>query len=467
MSEDINYKRFLSTMLRLAFPIAMQNLLIASMHIIDTAMVVGLGNVNTAAIGVASRWVFLINLFFFGFCSGGSAFISQYWGVRDLAGIRRTYGLAVANTLVLGLIYTLAAMLAPGAMIRLYTGEAAVVEAGVRYLRTAAPGALATAYVTVTAATLRATERVWLPFATSAFAVLLNTLLNWCLIYGHMGFPALGVTGAALATVIAMYVHAALLMALSRRGRDIVVAPFSALIDWSRAFVARFYRIALPVVFNEALWAVGTNIYSMVLARQGSENYAAYTVYSSIEQLAFVLFIGLCSACAIMVGKAIGAGQIELGWRWSKRFLMIIPAVAVVIGSLLILLRWPVVRLLNIETAYTEAMTARLLLIYGLWMTVRMIPYITIVGIFRAGGDTWTGFLIDSVNVFALGVPVTCVLGLVLSVPFHYLVLAMYVTEDSLKCVMCLKHFMSRKWIRRLTAGAEPECEPQVCVREE
>ena len=303
----------------------MQNLLIANMHIIDTAMVVGLGNINTAAIGVASRWVFLINLFFFGFAQG-SAFISQYWGVRDLAGIRRTYGLAVANTLVLGLIYTLAAMLAPGAMIRLYTGEAAVVEAGVRYLRTAAPGALATAYVTVTAATLRATERVWLPFATSAFAVLLNTLLNWCLIYGHMGFPALGVTGAALATVIALYVHAALLMALPARTRH-RRRPFPRS-STGAARPSPAYRIALPVVFNKRSGR-SEQTYSMVLARQGELR--AYTVCSSIEQLAFVLFIGLCSACAIMVG-AIGAGQIELGWRWSKRFLMIIPAVAVVIN---------------------------------------------------------------------------------------------------------------------------------------
>lgn len=453
-------------MLRLAFPIAMQNLLISSLHIIDTAMVVGLGNVSTAAIGVAARWTFLMNLFYFGFCSGGAAFVSQYWGARDLNGIRRTYGFGLANVLAMAAAYTVTACLIPGPMMRIYTGEAAVVAAGARYIRVAALGSLAAAYVSLAGATLRSTERVWLPFLTSGASVVLNTLLNYCLIYGRLGFPALGLTGAALATAVSLWVHAALLTALTRGRGGIIAAPLRELAGWNRSFAAGYYRVVLPVVGNEALWAVGTNIYCMVLARQGSENYAAYTVFTSVEQLAFVLFIGVCSACAIMVGKAIGAGRVDLGWRWSRRFLWIVPGMAAVCGAALILVRRPVTQMLGIETAYTRDVTASLMLIYGLWMAVRMVPYITIVGIFRAGGDTRTGFFIDTVNVFLIGVPVTCLLGFVFHAPFPILVLGMYMAEDSVKCVMCLVHYRSRKWIRRLTGEPEGPPIPEIAGEE-
>lgn len=444
---------FVRTMLRLAIPIAAQNLLASCMHLIDTAMVIGLGNVATAAIGVAARWTFLTNLIYFGLASGSAALIAQYWGARQPDHIRKTYGLSLTCAMGAAALYLLAALLFAPQMMRVFTDDAQLIQAGAPYLSCAAMGAFAVAYIQISCSTLRATENVWLPFGVSAAGVLLNTALNYGLIYGKFGLPALGLRGAALATVIAQYLQVAGLFAVSAIKKQVITGKLRAFFGWSRQTVAHYLKIAMPVVANEGLWALGTNVYGMVLARQGTENYAAYTIFNSIEQLAFVFLIGMCHASSIMVGKAIGAGDRDGGWRTAKRFMVLLPVFAAVLGLCLIALRWPIIGLLNIETQAAREMTALLLVIYGLWMGPRNISYIAIVGIFRAGGDTRTGFYYDLINVFCIAIPLVCFLGLVVRVPFQWVVLGMYLGEDTIKSIVCIRHFRSGKWIRKLTAA--------------
>lgn len=448
-------KGFWGTMLRLALPIAAQNLLASCMHLIDTAMVVGLGNVATAAIGVAARWTFLANLFYFGLASGSAALISQYWGAKQPENIQKVYGLSLCCSMGIALVYLLATCFVPMQMLRLFTDEVAVLEAGAPYLTAAAMGAFAVAYIQITSSTLRATENVWLPFGVSIVGVMLNTLLNYGLIYGNLGMPEMGIRGAALATVIAQYVQVVLLFAISLIRKEVVVGKLKNFFAWSRSLAAHFFKVAMPVVANEGLWALGTNVYSMVLARQGSENYAAYTIFNSIEQLAFVFLVGMCHASSIMVGKSIGSGDTEGGYRMGKRFMVLLPVFAAMLGLVLIAVRWPIINMLNIETRAAQEMVSKLIILYGLWVGPRNIPYIAIVGIFRSGGDTKIGFYYDLINVFLIAIPVVCVLGLVLHVSFEWIILGMYLGEDLIKSGLCVHRFLSKKWIRNLTKPKE------------
>lgn len=442
---------FYKKMFSLAIPIALQQLLTSCAQLVDTAMTVGLGNVSTAAIGVAGRWGFLLNLALFGISSGTATMTAQFWGINDRRSIRRSYGIGLILSLAVGALYTVSVLAIPEQMMRVFTSEEEVIAAGVQYLQTVAPYGIFVAISLVTSTVMRSTEDVHTPLACSIASVATNTVLNYILIYGKLGFPALKLRGAAIATAIAMVVQAVLLFVIGNAKKNIIHAPIGEFFKKDIEFFKKFLRVCAPIMLNELLWGLGTNVYAMVYARQGSENYAAYTIFSSIEQIAFVFFVGICHACSIMTGKTIGEGREEDAYRLAKRFLIMTPLIGVFTGAVLASVRVPLLSLLDIETQGAFDLASKLILIYCCWLPFRNIPYTLIVGTFRAGGDTKIGILYDCLSLYLIGVPVVCYLGLVAKVDFVYLIIAMYMCEDIPKIILSLIRFKSKKWIRNLT----------------
>lgn len=458
---------FYKKMFSLAIPIALQQLLTSCAQLVDTAMTVGLGNVSTAAIGVAGRWGFLLNLALFGISSGTATMTAQFWGINNRRSIRHSYGIGLILSLAVGALYTVSVLAIPEQMMRVFTSEEEVIAAGVQYLQAVAPYGIFVAISLVTSTVMRSTEDVHTPLACSIASVATNTVLNYILIYGKLGFPALKLRGAAIATVIGMVVQAVLLFVIGNAKKNIIHAPIGEFFKKDIEFFKKFLRVCAPIMLNELLWGVGTNVYAMVYARQGSENYAAYTIFSSIEQIAFVFFVGICHACSIMTGKAVGAGKADEAYSMGKRFIKLVPLLGVLTGVAIIFLRNPLLRILPIETEGARQMTSMLLLIYSLWIGVRNISYVCVVGIFRAGGDTKIGMFLDIGTLFLLSIPIVTTLGFLTDVPFYVLIIAMYIAEDTPKSLLCLIRFKSRKWIKQLTAadsappvlGENPEIE--------
>ena len=444
-------KGFLKNMLKLALPIAMQQLLVSCAQLVDTAMVTRLGNVVVSSVGVSSRWIFLMNLFYFGISSGSAAMIAQFWGAKDKGNIKKSYGNALFFGLAVAIVFSCCMFFIPELMIRVFSNEQAVIETSAQYMKIVAFMGIFSAFNQITCTALRATERVNAPLFTSIAAVALNTVLNYILIFGKLGFPAMGIRGAATATLISTVFQSLLLFIVLRTSKEIFNDPIKDFFKLNSAFIRRFSLVCLPVVFNEAMWAIGTNIYSMVFARQGSEAYAGYTIFSSIEQVAFVFFVGVCHACSIMTGKTIGEGNEKGAYKLAKKFVIMTPIIGVVTGIALALVRNPLLSLLEIETQGAFDLASDLILLYCLWLPVRNIPYTLIVGTFRAGGDTKIGILYDCLSLYVLSVPVVIILGLVVKVDFIYLIMAMYLCEDIPKTIMSLLRFRSKKWIRNLT----------------
>lgn len=444
-------KGFFANMAKLALPIAMQQLLVSCAQLVDTAMVTGLGNVTVSAVGVSSRWIFLMNLFYFGISSGTAALISQYWGAKEKSNIRRACGAAMVFSLAIACIFCFLMASFPEQLIRVFSDEEPVIAEAAKYMCIIAFMGVFSAFNQIACTVLRATEKVNPPLFSSIAAVAINTSLNYILIYGKLGFPQMGIRGAALASLISTAVQAIILAIVMSTSKEVFKAPFREFISFSRTFIKKFISVCMPVVFNEGIWAIGTNIYAMVFARQGSENYAGYTIFSSIEQVAFVFFVGICHACSIMTGKTIGEGRENEAYKLAKKFVLMTPVIGIVTGSVLAVFREPLLSLLNIETQAAFDLASKLILIYCLWLPIRNIPYTLIVGTFRAGGDTKFGILCDCLSMYLIGVPLVIYLGMVAKVEFHYLLIAMYLGEDLLKSVLSLIRFRSKKWIRNLT----------------
>lgn len=448
-------KNFFRDMLRLAIPISLQNLLMSSMHLVDSAMIIRLGDDATAAVGMAGRWFFMFNIFLFGITSGASVLMAQYWGARDEKNIKRAYGLGLISSLLVGVAVMAVMLIMPGVMMEAFAGNnPALIDLGASYMRIASFGCLALAVSTMLTTVLRNTENVKLPLVTAIFSVLTNTALNYILIYGKLGFPAMGVRGAAYATVAAQCLQAVLMLIICYAKNNIAAARWSEMFRLDKAFLTKFYKIALLVLVNEGLWAVGTNLYSVVLGRLGASNYAAYTLFSSIDGLAFSFFLGFGNACVVMVGKAVGAGDNATAWSSAKRFYALTLVMALLLGGMMTVVRGPLVNLLNPANPQTALMAKKLLLIYSFCLIGRLMPYVLVVGVFRAGGSPRTAIMVDLLPMYLVGLPLAFLTGLVWKLPFEWAFACVF-AEDFTKVIIGTVIFVKKGWIHRLTTAGE------------
>ncbi len=441
---------FWKSALRLALPISLQNLLISSFALVDTIMVGALGSTALAAVGMASQWSWLLNLVLFGFNSGASVFIAQFWGVKDEKSIRKSFGLATLSALSAALLFTVVGLAIPELVVRCFTQETQTAALGVSYLRIAAFSYVAIALNNLLATLLRSTEEAKLPLYASAVSVAANAALNALFIYGL----DMGVRGAALATAISSWISPVLLFVLSMKKKNILYAPIRSFFGWSKEFVLSFFRVSIPVMLNETMWGLGTVIYKAMYSNASEAFYAAYTVFLSVEGLAFAFFVGLCHASAVLVGKKVGAGEFDEAYRDGCRFSIALPVLTMAVSVLMIAFR-PVILMPfgNVE-AETLATASLILLIYALEVPIRNIPYITIVGVFRSGGDTKCGLIYDLGCLWGITLPVTYIGCFMTDIPLTTVFLMMLICEDLIKSGLCIRRLVSKKWIRPVTDEA-------------
>ena len=444
---------FWLAVLPLAIPIALQNLLMTSFRLVDTLMVGRLGDVSIAAVGLAGWASFLVELLAFGMSSGAAVFIAQYHGAGNQEGIRKTYGMMLLFMVPMGLFFTVGVALFPEFVMKLFTEDAALIAEGACYLRFACVSYVSISVNLAFSTLLRCTEKVKIPMWTSGFAAALNAVLNYIFIFGVFGLPAMGVAGAGLATAISSLANPVLMFVISAIKKNVLIAPLKQIFAL-KGFFKEFWSRALSVLLNELFWSFAIIGVNMVLGRMGTDNYAALTVERTIEGLVFVFFVGICNACNILVGKSIGAGDIEQGKQYAWRFLVFTPLLGVVTGLLILGLRYPLVGLFDLSS--TASHTARtLLLIFAIDACVRYIPYVEVVGIFRAGGDTRVGLITDVVSHYVFILPAVILAGVVFKLSFLTTYIIMLAVDDVSKLVITIPYFHSMRWIKPIVVQTD------------
>ena len=273
-SKYLGDKPFWRVTLALAIPVALQNVLTSSFQLVDTMMVSRLGSIALSSVGMAAQWGWLCALLGFGLCSGMSVFISQYWGIKDYKGIRRVLGMGVLTSLVLTVLFLIVARLAPAWVLGLFNEDPDVVAAGCEYLSIVCFSYPAVTLTNVLCTVLRNTERVRLPLYVSIFTTIANAFVDYGLIFGAFGFPEMGIAGAALATCISSWLGPVLILLFSLFEKNLLIGPIRELTAFGLKNLGAFYRRAMPVVFNEGMWALGILIVNMIYSNIGYTCYA-------------------------------------------------------------------------------------------------------------------------------------------------------------------------------------------------
>ena len=437
---------FYNTLLRLAIPIATQQLVMNALNAVDVLMVGQLGETAVAAVGLAGQVFFLMTLFLFGVGSGAAIFSAQFWGRGDLANVRRILGLALILAVTGSALFSLVAILAPAWVLSIYTHDPAVIAEGSLYLRVVGLCYVPTAISVTYAIILRSTRQVKVPMVVSVSALSLKTILAYILIFGYFGAPAMGIMGAAVATVVARFVECIAMLTITYWRKLPAAAKLAEMLDINRALVGRFLRTATPVILGEIMWSLGITIYTGIYARIGTGPLAAVSIASTIEGVAIVPFIALANAAAIMLGNRIGADKITDAMDYAWRFIILSVGGGVVMGILILITRDALMSLYRISPeARIEALRVLGAIAITLWFKAGNL--VMIVGVMRSGGDTRFAFLADIGPMWLLGIPVALLSAFVLALPVYWVVFLVLVVDEGTKFIISLWRVRSALWI--------------------
>jgi len=447
-SSLLGNRRFYENVVILGLPVALQNLLTTSAGMIDTIMIGTEGEIAVAAVGICALFSLLLFSAYFGFCHGGIIFFAQYWGAKDEKGICRAYGLTLVCMMAVGVVFGALAIFAPELIMGMYTDKESIRQTGIPYLRIVGWAYPLQTLAMAISSLLRSIEKVKVPLYASIVSLVTNTFFNWVLIFGNLGFPRMGVTGAAIGTVIASVVQIAVLYVYCLKDKHSFITRVRQHYIWTLSFIKEFFSKILFVVINELLYGSGQLFLNMIIGRQVEAGIAAWAVFRVLEGFIFAFFVGLANASSVMVGKRIGAGEHMEGYTDAKRFVLLCPLVTFLICVIVILLRSPILSCFNLGTAafrYAELM----LFIYLAAGTMRTCNYICN-NIFRAGGEPIFGTVLEGCGLYLICIPAAAIAGFVFRWPFLAVFVMLYL-DEFIRLLINLWYINSGRWIKPVT----------------
>jgi putative MATE family efflux protein len=439
--DRLFYKKLIS----IAGPIALQNLLISSLALVDIVMIGQLGETAIAAVGLGGQVFFLATLLFYGISSGGAVFFAQFWGRKDTKSIRKTIGLVVILAESGAAVLSIISIAAPEVVMQIFTTDPQVIASGAMYLSITGISFLFTGATIAYSLALRSIGKASLPLKATTVSITVNTILNYILIFGKFGFPEMGIMGAAIATTISRFIEIVIILSYIYKSGNVLAAGINDFLSLKAAFVTKYLKTTIPVILNELAWATGMLVYKIVYARMGTDSIATIGITETTGSLIFSLLIGSANACAIMVGNKIGERDLEAVKIYSHRFIVLSIGLGLATGGILALLAPLIPMAFNVSMEVRRSATV-IIYILAAFVVVKSFTLHFVIGMFRGGGDTKFAFLIDIIGTWAIGVPLAVIFGLILKFPLHLVVLLLSM-EEIFKAGLGFYRYRSNRWI--------------------
>lgn len=437
----------------IALPIAGQNFINFATSMADTIMIGQLGEVQLAAVNQANQLGFILSLLVFGLGSGSNVMIAQYWGKKDVASIRRVMTLMYQILIGVVAVFTALALLLPYQVVSLFSNSPEVIENGAAFLRIVGLGYLFNCFATATIIVLRSVGTVRISLAVYLSSLAINVFLNWVLIFGNLGFPALGVRGGAIATVLARMSEFVIVLIFMLRMEKSIGYRLKMLLVQKSGLLGDYLRHASPVVLNELLWGVGIAVITAIIGWMGTEFNAAFTVCSVLAQLLSVAFNGAGSAAAVIVGNTIGEGRHQLARQRAHKLLLISAVLGLGTSVLVLLLRGPILGIYNLSPL-AMSYSHQIMGVVAVLSVFSAIAMVAIVGILRGGGDTRYAAIADVIPLWLVAIPLGYLAGHVWGwpVPAVYFILR---SDVVIKAFLTLPRLLKGAWVKDVTRVLE------------
>lgn len=442
----------LATVVKLAFPVAIQCALVAILALADVLMVSDLGNQATAAVGIASKWIFIASILIAGMASANGILVAQYWGKHDRVSAKTISFKVTRNGITLLIPITLLITVFSGLIMTLQTSDGQVIELGSRYLWYSLPVLVLTHIIMISESALRSSGDTVTPLCLSTVTIVINIGLNYWLINGGLNVPAMGVAGAALATTISRLLQVVLMYYFLYWRQHWLLS--TATLSQSDKLWSSYKHIAIPSTLSGLTWAAGVMAYQMIFGHMGTTELAVFSLIGPFESLCYALFFGLSVACSVLLGHSLGRDEFDHACTITGFFIRVVTWLGLLTGFILLLTRDSVLHGLNLATEELYPFASPALIILCGAIVFRMLNTVIINGILRSGGDNLFCLRMDFFCSWLVGVPLTAYVAFVLQWDFQYVYLMM-LSEDIVKFCLCFHRYLTRRWLNNLTLAAE------------
>lgn len=444
-------KNFYRRLLTIAVPVILQSLITTGVNLVDNIM---LGQLTETALGgstQANQFIMLFTFSIMGISMGASVLSSRFWGAQDLSALKKVITIALRFGLVLALAFTAADVLLPRQIMGLYFRPEAVgeIEAGVVYLQWSVVSFVLMAISFVLTNILRSMSYSTVPLIASACAFGVNVGANYVLIFGKLGFPAMGVAGAALGTAIARLVETGVILTFFLRNQKLRYR-LRDLLRPCGDLVMEFLRISVPVMLSDCLLGLGDNVLAIIMGQIGSGFVSANSITVLVQRVSTIFISGLSFSGCFLTGQMLGEGRTEDARRQGWTYLILGAAVGLAAAGIIQAISGAVIDVYKI-TDETKAIAHQLMDALCVVVVFRSTNSILTKGVLRGGGDTRFLLLADMSTMWLIAVPLGALAGLVLHLPTFYTYLFLHF-DQIIKAVWCVFRLRSGKWIHKIDA---------------
>lgn len=445
----VRERAFYKSLFALAVPVILQNIVVFLTQMLDTVMLGELGDVAMTASSLANQPFFIFNMLTLGLGSGAVVLTAQYWGKKETEPIRIILTMIVRLTMLVGLLLTIVSLLIPEQLMMIFSPDPDVIREGASYMRIMCICYAFFGFSSSFYTTLRSVETVKIAVVSNVAALVVNGGLNYILIFGKLGLPALGVRGAAIATLCARLVEfliAVIYMLFFDKKLKLCMRDF---FRFDKQLCLDLVHISSPVVVNEVMWALGTSMQARLLGQLGTQIVTANSIVSVVQQLATVMVFGVAGAAAVLIGKAIGEGNMQEANDRGYTFKWLSVGVGVLVCILILLMRNVAVDFYNVSAEAKNFAYDMMLVtpVVGFFISISAVG---IVGILRGGGDTKFSLNAELFALWGVAVPIAYFTAFVLHWP-PIIVYCMIKLDEPVKNILIWIRLRGTRWLRDVT----------------
>ena len=441
-------RSFYRSLVTLAVPISLQNLVTFAVSFADNVMIGSLGDDAISGVYIGGQLQSVLQMFVGGIEGAILILAAQYWGKKDTQSIRKVVSIGIKFALAVGLLSSLVAVLFPQWVIRAFTTEPGVIQEGAAYVQIVGFTYLFFSVSQVMIAAMRSVETARIGLYISCMALVINVCLNYVFIFGHFGFPAMGVRGAALATLVSrileMCVGVGYVFFVDKKLRF----GLKDLLHTDRQLLRDFIRYGLPVIGGQVVWAINSLANTKILGYYSAGVIAAASITGMLHNLVYVWMNGMSSAVGIITGKTVGAGQYEKMKEYSKTVQMIFLFVGLISGAAVFLARDGFISLYN-ASPEAQAYSRQFINVISVTIISTCYQAACLFGLVKSGGDISFVFKNDTIFVFLVVIP-SSLLAMWLGAP-PWVVFACLKCDQILKCFVAIVKINRYNWMKNLT----------------
>ena len=441
---------FFKTVCSLAVPVTLQSMLQSSFSIVDQIMIGQLGTVSVAGVGLAGKFASIYSVVISAIGAVAGIMIAQYLGQKNKYEVRRSFYTNLILGAVIAGLFMFFCVLFPERIMGLYTKDAATREEAGKYLAIVAGTFMPLAGATLLSTLFRCIEKARLPLYATIASALLNTGLNYVLIFGKLGFSPMGARGAAIATLVSQCANLVLMLLMFPKKNSVLKKPEqeeteNAALNWKQ-----YLSMLLPILACEVLWSLGENVYAGIYGHMGTKATAAMTLINPIQGLVIGALCGLSQAAGVIVGKKLGTGDYSDAYKASKKLIFYGAAGSIFLSVIVVLTAGFYVQIYQVEEVVKQ-LTVQILYAYALVAPFKVLNMILGGGIIRSGGRTKYVMFIDIIGTWCFGVPLGFLAAFVLKLPIPYVYFILSL-EECIRFAISVGVFRRKKWMQQLEA---------------